>query len=340
MEHAQHQLDSKKFQESLITWFLECGLDYPWRRTTNPYKILVSELMLQQTRIETVLEKRYFQRWLEKFPDEKTLASADEDEVLKAWEGLGYYNRARNLQKAAQIITTDLGGVFPKSLEELLKLPGVGNYTAGAVLSFAFDRRAPIVDGNVIRVLARIFAYREPVDSSAGKKQIAAWAEFLTPETEARNYNSGIMELGQRICRKSSPRCEQCPVTDQCLSSCDPDAGLIPVKGKSIGITEKTENAILWIREGKVLLTRETGSRRKGLWRLPHLDPGRESEFEKVFEFTYHITRYRVCLRVFSPIDDAEAKWEENESEQWFNLNRKLPALGSPYKKAIEMGNS
>ena len=172
----------QSFQSALIKWFLENGADYPWRETKDPYAILVSELMLQQTRITTVLERGYFSRWMSLFPDWKSLATAEESEILKAWEGLGYYNRARNLQAAARVICSEHGGEMPDELNSIQALPGVGPYTAGAVCSFAFEKRAPIVDGNVIRVLARIFSFVEPIDTTPARKLFWEWAERLTPE--------------------------------------------------------------------------------------------------------------------------------------------------------------
>lgn len=148
------------FQQSVVKWFQDEGADYPWRRTSDPYAILVSEMMLQQTRIATVLERKYFERWMRDFPTTGALANAPEEKVLKAWEGLGYYNRARNLQKAARVVESEHAGKFPETLERILRLPGIGRYTAGAVASFAFERKAPIVDGNILRVLSRILLWR------------------------------------------------------------------------------------------------------------------------------------------------------------------------------------
>ena len=211
------------FSGALIEWFEENGRDYPWRRTRDPYAVLVSEIMLQQTRIATVLSRRYFENWLEKFPDVHSLAVAAEADILKAWEGLGYYRRARNLQRAARAVVEDFGGEFPTSAEEIQQLPGVGRYTAGAVASFAAGERAAIVDGNIARVLSRIFDYHDIVDSTAGQRQLWQWAEALLPENgadgdEARHYNSGLMELGQSLCSKAEPKCHSCPVASFCAT--------------------------------------------------------------------------------------------------------------------------
>ncbi len=173
--------------------------------------------MLQQTQVATVLD--YYRRWLERFPDPRTLADAPEAEVLRAWEGLGYYARARNLHKAARIIRDERGGVFPQTLEEVASLPGVGRYTAGAVMSFAYDIAAPIVDANIARVLARITNLRIPIDTTTGARALWAAAETLLPSENARLYNSAIMELGATLCRAGQPRCLVCPVLRFCAAA-------------------------------------------------------------------------------------------------------------------------
>ena len=325
------------WQNSLIRWFRENGRDYPWRRTTDPYAILVSELMLQQTRIKAVLEKGYYENWMERFPDVATLAGSEVESVLKAWEGLGYYNRARNLQKAARHIEARCGGEFPDTLEEIQALPGVGPYTAGAVYSFAFDRRAPIVDGNVIRVLARVFSYRDPADTSKARKQFWEWADQLTPPGHARIYNSAIMELGQQVCTKSNPACPACPVSALCSSRGEPDLDSIPAKSRRTGITRKREDVLAWTEGGKILLSREDGTRRRGLWSLPRLDPSELRLFRKVHELTYPITRYQVTLGVYVRHEKTKKNDPilKNMQGEWFSLDDELPALGAPYLRAI-----
>lgn len=327
---------------SLSQWFGEVGKVYPWRKTSDPYEILVSELMLQQTQVKTVLDREYFENWLEKFPDLISLAGAEEEEVLKAWEGLGYYNRARNLQKTAKLIVKQHNGQFPTDYQDILALPGVGQYTAGAVSSFAFNENQAVVDGNVIRVLSRCFDYAAPIDTTASKKQIWNWAEQLTDPENPRIYNSAIMELGQTICRKSHPNCENCPVAQFCASSDDPEsASNLPVKSKSTKITEKKESVFFLCKNQKIFLCQEQGTKRKGLWRLPPLDPSTRKAAQPTVKFTYPITRYRVELSVFTT-DEVDVKpvlpeITKNSSGAWFNLDEPLPPLGAPYLKAIEL---
>jgi len=328
--------DVVAFQSALTEWFRAEGRDYPWRRTRDPYAILVSEAMLQQTQIATVLGRGYYSRWMEAFPGWKELAAASEEEILKQWEGLGYYNRARNLRKAASIVSTEHGGRAPDCLDTLLSLPGVGRYTAGAVMSFAFNKRAAIVDGNVSRVFSRLFACPEPIDTPAGLRLAWERAEALTPESEVRLYNSAVMELGQRICTRQSPSCGICPVSRWCRARREGEETAYPVKKGGKVITAREEMVLLAVRGGKVWLCAESGTRRKGLWRLPELAEEEASDLVEIFRFDYAITRYRVTLRVFLSaagpdplVGGAEAGWFSLASE------RNLPPLGSPYRRVL-----
>jgi len=328
------------FREALVSWFRREGKTYPWRETRDPYAVLVSELMLQQTRIATVLERRYYQRWMKAFPGWQALAQADTDQVLKLWEGLGYYNRARNLQKAAQVVCRDYNGTCPSTLDEILSLPGVGRYTAGAVLSFAFEKRAPIVDGNVVRVLARVTATTDPVDSGSVQKDLWSLAELLVPREEVREFNSGLMELGQRVCHRRNPNCEICPIRRQCRAREEGLVAEIPRKSQKTKTTEVVEHVGIGEKNGQILLTCESGNRRRGLWRLPELDPESAADLPEILRFPYAITRYRVDLRVhrFENPLQMEAFQKNNSGEMgWFRLDDQTnwPALASPYKKAI-----
>ncbi len=199
---------------ALIDWFEANKADLPWRRTKDPYVIWLSEIMLQQTQVTTVIP--YYQRFVERFPTVQDLAAASLDEVLKLWEGLGYYSRARNLHRAAQMVVEELGGEFPQSAEKLQELPGVGRYTAGAVASFAFGENVPVLDGNVIRILTRVFNIEDDVAQSATKRALWELAEEILPDGQAASWNEGLMELGRRICTPRSPQCESCPVADHC----------------------------------------------------------------------------------------------------------------------------
>ena len=202
------------FQKKLLTWYAKHKRDLPWRRTKNPYRIWVSEVMLQQTQVDTVIP--YYRRWLKKFPTIKSLANASLDEVLKAWEGLGYYSRARNLHKAAKDIVKRRRGRFPKNFEEIRKLSGIGRYTAGAIASIAFDLPYPVLDGNVSRVLVRLYAISKPPKLPEVAKELWDYAEKLLPKRFPGDFNQALMELGARICLSKKPLCLFCPVSEQC----------------------------------------------------------------------------------------------------------------------------
>ncbi|MBX7251062.1 MAG: A/G-specific adenine glycosylase, partial [Candidatus Promineofilum sp.] len=200
----------------LLSWWDANRADLPWRRTQDPYAIWIAEVMLQQTQIAAVVP--YYERWLARFPTVAALAAAPLDDVLKQWEGLGYYSRARHLHAAAQRIVADHGGRLPDTLEELLRLPGVGRYTAGAVASIAYGVRAPVLDGNVIRVLSRLFDVAEDVTRPETRARLWALAEALVPAERPGDYNQALMELGQVICVPQRPRCLLCPLRDDCLA--------------------------------------------------------------------------------------------------------------------------
>ncbi len=320
---------------ALVAWFRENGRDYPWRRTHDAYAVLVSEVMLQQTQIATVLERGYYTGWLEKFPDFATLARASEAEVLKAWEGLGYYRRARNLQLLAQTVLKEHDGVFPKDPVAIRALPGIGPYTAGAVASFAFNLPEPIVDGNVARVLARLANDATPIDSTEGSKHL--WeraAELVRAAEDPRLFNSAVMELGQTICRTGTPACNQCPVQTYCRAT---EPATLPVKKARTTLTAVTERVFFSQNADGVLLERETGNRRTGLWKLPALV---ETEGEALppvlLKSNYGITRYKVTLWVHAPP-------VENEAMVWPESHQRIPldqlenlAMPSPYRRALE----
>jgi A/G-specific adenine glycosylase len=207
----------QQFQQNLLSWFEKHGRDLPWRKTHDPFEILVSELMLQQTQVERVME--YWPRFLARFPNFKSVAESTEEEVIVLWEGLGYYNRARNLHKLAKVIQDQYGGIFPTDRDEILKLPGIGEYTAGAIMSFALLIRAPIVDTNVIRVYSRVFLKNQTQkEESNNTLQKIFWllADSLTPMENFWEYNQGIMDFGAIQCMVDKPKCNICPMRTFC----------------------------------------------------------------------------------------------------------------------------
>lgn len=299
------------FRRELAAWFEREGKDYPWRRTRDPYAILVSEVMLQQTQIATVLGRGFYTRFLERFPDTTALAAAEDDPLLKAWEGLGYYRRARMLREAARAVETEHGGRFPETHEAILALPGVGRYTAGAVCSFAFGKAAPIVDGNIARVFSRLLDSADPIDAGPTQKRLWEVAERLLDEHDPRTHNSALMELGQTHCRPGVPDCLGCPVARFCR--CREPAAL-PVKAKRVKPTAIDEHLVLARRGGKVLLRRQGEGRRSGMWRLPE----GEGSGPLLYQGKYGITRYRVTLHLRA----APKGFKAGPDDSWHPLDR------------------
>ena len=263
--------DLSAIRTGVLEFFRARARDLPWRRNRDPYAIWVSEIMLQQTRVATVIP--YFERWMARFPTVQALANADLDDVLSSWAGLGYYSRARNLHRGAREALERYGAELPRTPRELQSLPGIGRYTAGAIASQAFGKSAAVVDGNVARVLARVYELDVDIKSSRGQRELWALAEELVPEEHPGDFNQGLMELGATVCTPRSPTCEQCPIADECSARASGRQTELPVVPKRKKASEKQEirNHAVWVWwSGKVLL-----ARRKpeglfgGLWELP-----------------------------------------------------------------------
>jgi len=255
--------------QRLLHWYDAHAAELPWRGATDPYPIWLSEIMLQQTQIDTVVP--YYTRFLKAYPTVHDLAAAPLDAVLKLWEGLGYYSRARNLHRAAQQVVNEHNGHFPNTVEGLLRLPGIGRYTAGAVASIAFGERAPVLDGNVIRVLTRLYAIGDDVLQSATQKRLWALAESLLPEARSGDYNQALMELGQTLCTPKSPDCPACPVRDLCRAYAEGTPAAYPVKAKAAP-TPHYDVAAGIIRDdrGRILIAqRPLNGLLGGLWEFP-----------------------------------------------------------------------
>ena len=323
-ESFEARPDPRQFRRSLQRWFRLRGRDLPWRRARDPYAILVSEFMLQQTQVATVLP--FYQRWLERFPDFAALARAKESEVLHAWQGLGYYARARNLHAAGKFVTEKCGGQIPAETARIAQLPGVGRYTAGAVASFAFDRPEPIVEANVARVLARLTNWEDPIDSAAGRAHLWRTAESLLPMTGGRDHNSALMDLGAMICLLRRPLCGACPVRRFCRAV---EPALLPRKKQRPATVCLTERHALTRRRNYVLLE-QSDLRWRGMWILPRLAgaPRRRPLLEIDFPFTHH----RVTLAVFTRL----APKIPLMNQQWFPLRAldRLP-VPSPHRRAL-----
>jgi A/G-specific adenine glycosylase len=218
------------FSEEIIKWYKKNKRDLPWRRTKNPYQIWLSEVILQQTRVDQGMD--YYLRFTKEFLNIDELARAKEDKVLKLWQGLGYYSRARNLHATAKMVSRQYKGEFPSSHDEILKLKGVGEYTAAAIASFAFDQCYPVVDGNVFRVLSRVFAIETPIDSGLGKKEFYSLAKELIDPSQPALYNQAIMEFGAIQCKPKNPDCYNCPLKGMCLAHSKKMVERLPIKSK------------------------------------------------------------------------------------------------------------
>ncbi|QHI69581.1 A/G-specific adenine glycosylase [Tichowtungia aerotolerans] len=256
-------------QNELLPWFAKHSRDLPWRKKRTPYRVWVSEIMLQQTRVDTVID--YYNRWMKKFPSWRALARAPQGDVLKAWEGLGYYSRARNLHAASKIISEELNGRVPCAVADLQKFPGIGNYTAAAVASLAFNQDAAVLDGNVIRVLSRLFAYGGDVKSTTGKKKLQAWADDLLVPGRAGEFNESMMELGALVCLPVAPKCADCPLQSACEAFGKGAPEKYPVGTKKKKIPHITVGAAVTVNsKGEVLIAqRLEGDMLGGLWEFP-----------------------------------------------------------------------
>lgn len=290
-----------EFANTIISWFQENGRALPWRETKDPYAIWLSEIVLQQTRIAQGWE--YWERFMAQYPKVEDLAAASEDEVLRLWQGLGYYSRARNLHAAAKQIVAL--GKFPDTLEDIKALKGVGDYTAAAIGSFAFDIPAAVVDGNVYRVLSRYFSIDTPINSTQGKKEFAALAQSLIPASDAVAYNQGMMDFGAIQCTPQSPKCLLCPLAETCVALREGRVEELPVKLKTLKVQTRRLNYIYIRCNGEIAIHRRgEGDIWQGLWEpynvsgLPAL-PTFEAPLVLKAKDVKHVLTHRILLADF-----------------------------------------
>ena len=268
------------FTNLLIEWYLQNKRDLPWRNTTNPYPIWLSEIILQQTRVAQGMP--YFYAFLESFPTVKELARADEQQVLKLWQGLGYYSRARNLHQTAQYIANELEGVFPNSYAGLIQLKGIGEYTAAAIASFAYNEPVPVVDGNVFRVVSRYFGIESDISTGKTKKEFTALAAELLSKEQPALFNQAIMEFGAMHCTPKNPDCENCIFNSSCVALQKGLVGQLPFKSKKIKIRKRYFNYIvLQDKKGNTKIQQRTD---KGIWHNLYEFPLFETTQEEGFE--------------------------------------------------------
>lgn len=318
MEFSSSEL--QRLRRGVRAWYDKNARDLPWRRTHDPYLIWISEIMLQQTTVAAVVP--FYERFLSRFPTVEALAQAPEEQVLRAWEGLGYYSRARNIHKTAKIIAAR-GGEFPRDPLALLTLPGVGRYTAGAIASFAFDVRAPIVEANTLRLYSRLIGYRGDPRSTDGQHRLWEFAEAVLPQREPGRFNQALMELGATVCTPVAPRCEECPASTVCRAFAAGTQQEIPVLTRRPEVTNVVEASVA-VRRGTAFLLRRRSEKERwaGLWDFPRFPLGEAANNgelatsltegvavqtgiqiapgELLTEIEHSVTRYRITLRCFA----------------------------------------
>ena len=341
----------KKLAAPLLAWYDENRRDLPWREDVSAYRTWVSEIMLQQTRVTAVIP--YFARFMDAFPTVEALAAADTERLMKLWEGLGYYSRARNLQKAAKIVAEEYGGRFPETYEELAALPGVGDYTAGAIASIAFGRRVPAVDGNVLRVAARLTGSRLDVLDAKNRKLFRTWMAEAVPTDRPGEFNQALMDLGAAVCLPNGePLCPACPARDFCAAARDGIQSELPVRAKKKARRVEHLTVFILLRDDEVALRQrpKTGLL-AGLWEYPHmpgaLDEGQaaaqlaawgvtplqwEKRLEARHEFTHirwEMTGYVLRVRGDGP---ADWLWADREARR----KRAVPSAFARFTEEIE----
>lgn len=315
----------KEFARLLIEWYHEHKRDLPWRNTNDPYLIWISEIILQQTRVAQGYA--YYQRFIERFPNLESLAAAEENEVLKYWQGLGYYSRARNLHQAA----ISVNGVFPVKYEDILKLKGVGTYTAAAICSFAYNQPHAVVDGNVYRVLSRFFGVNEPIDSGKGKKIFASLAHDLLDKVQPALYNQAIMDFGALQCAPLSPDCTVCPFKNRCFAFNHNMVSSLPIKQNKTKTSERFFYYLLIRDNGNIYLNKRTENDIwKNLYELPLIESNtalavddfiRKQEFASIFKEdsvvnvrllnkTKHVLSHRIIYADFYELEAQDIKMD------------------------------
>lgn len=333
-----HKKPDSTFTSNLTEWYIREKRDLPWRKDKEPYHVWISEIMLQQTRVEAVRD--YYTRFIQALPTIQNLAEAEEQTLLKLWQGLGYYNRVRNMQKAAKTVQNDLNGEFPRTYEEIKKLSGIGEYTAGAIASICFDERVPAVDGNVLRVMTRILENDGDIKSAKVKRQIGEILQNLYPSHNCGNFTQGLIELGALICvPKGEPKCELCPVSEYCGAKYSGTVNLYPFKSKNKE-RRKIRKTVFILRAGKKIAVRRRPENvlLAGLYEFPNVDEELtiEEAALKIETFglrTVNIERVSECKHIFS-----HAQWEmkgmyftvenENKEFQWVDedeLEKEIP---------------
>lgn len=268
---------------SLVDWYSINKRDLPWRTNPKPYNVWLSEIIFQQTKIEQGIG--YYERIVNKFPSVYDLARASEDEVLKAWEGLGYYSRARNLHHSAKVIVNDFNGDFPKEYKDILALKGVGPYTAAAISSIAFEEPYPAIDGNVLRVASRLFLIQNPIDAISTRKRIEEELNSIIDFVNPGDFNQAMMELGALVCKPQKPLCDQCPVSHHCLAFKENLQSELPIKKKKVKVKEVFFNFLVFHTESSILIEKRKDGIWKGMYQFPLKEDNLIQEDEIIIEY-------------------------------------------------------
>jgi len=347
-------LPIKQFPSRLLRWFDQHGRkSLPWQQNKTPYRVWVSEIMLQQTQVATVIP--YYERFMQHFPDVLQLANASDDAIMHLWAGLGYYSRARNLHRAAKMVIEEFGGAFPSTLEGLLQLPGIGPSTAGAILAIAYNKQATILDGNVKRVLARLHGVSKPINDKATENALWELAVSYTPKARVADYTQAIMDLGATCCTRAKPQCEQCPFVSDCVARQQGIVDLLPMKKATKKIPERVATFLIVRCDMRIYLCKrpETGIW-GGLWSLPQLEGHADEKdvrahcqqqmrckvksMNKLPAFRHTFSHYH--LDIYPLVVDIESiplRVMEDGRQIWYNLLQpEALGLPKPVKKIIE----
>jgi A/G-specific adenine glycosylase len=311
----------RRFRRSLLSWFSLNTRNLPWRRTRDPYAILVSEFMLQQTQVATVIP--YYSKWLRRFPDFDSVAGASQNDVLYAWQGLGYYDRARNLHAASKIVRDQYRSILPDNIVALRKLPGVGQYIANAVATFAFNQSVPIVEANISRVLARLLDMRTPIDSAISRGKLWEYATQLVPRPNPARFNSALIDLGALVCVPNKPKCPICPVKGFCRAR-KPEN--LPIKKSKPRTRRLVERHAFVVRNGRVLLE-QSFTRWRGMWILPRLQT--EAFGRPLYRSTFPFTNHQIGLLVYRRATPKRI----GPPQKWFKSIDHI-AMPSPHRRA------
>ena len=321
-------MEPRAISRPLVAWYARAKRDLPWRRQPEPYRVWVSEIMLQQTQVERVRD--FFVRFVERFPSVQALAAAREHDVLKAWEGLGYYRRARQLHAAAQRIVADHGGEFPRTVAGLMTLPGIGRYTAGAIASIAFDVPAPIVEANSRRVLARLVGHAAPLDGPRGDEPIWGIAARLVPQRGAGRFNQALMDLGAIVCTPDRPLCGRCPLAAACVAKHRDQVDRIPAKAVRRAAKKIRETAVV-VRHGDHVLVERRGPGEwwEGLWDFPRVAAAKGRRRGAVdYTVTHHVIRCVVREQA------VPRRTKPTRAQRWVTIRRLATlAMSSPGRK-------